>query len=275
MQKDKGNDNNLDTSIKAADLFGCNRHIPTTTSRTDHSDILNSPTSAASTSFQESIQQIFQDNNTSANSDDSGQCSSSAQPQIQTKIFHPSATFVFPKSKHRSCQIKWFKQWQWLTYDIKKDAVFCHVCCSLVGKKLMPFSESKSESAFTIAGFSCWDKGSDKFKTHEKSAFHLKSCEKLATKCTITAMLDKSLKSEQLINRRALFIIFSAVKYLGQQCFPFRGDEHNDGSFYNLVMEMTSCDADVLFFFHKRNNWLSDNIQNEIIAQFSQTVLQR
>ena len=60
---------------------------------------------------------------------------SSCFPVVPEDVFHPDSSFCFPKRvlgktnpKMRACQAEYFKTWPWLTNDIEKDVVFCHLC---------------------------------------------------------------------------------------------------------------------------------------------------
>ena len=50
----------------------------------------------------------------------------------QTTAFHPDSNYDFPVTVKggikRKCNFKYFVDGDWLTYDISKDWVFCHVC---------------------------------------------------------------------------------------------------------------------------------------------------
>ena len=56
-------------------------------------------------------------------------CRAAALPTMR---FIPTLLSFFPKNllgkKTRSCQAAYFKYWPWLTYDIHRDVVFCHLC---------------------------------------------------------------------------------------------------------------------------------------------------
>ena len=59
---------------------------------------------------------------------------SSCFPVLPEEPFHPDSSFVFPKRafgksnpKMRACQAQYFTTWPWLTYDVEKDVVFCHL----------------------------------------------------------------------------------------------------------------------------------------------------
>ena len=55
--------------------------------------------------------------------------------KLPEKAFHPDKSFDFPSRefgkknvKTRSCQASYFSSWPWLTYDLEKDVIFCHLC---------------------------------------------------------------------------------------------------------------------------------------------------
>ena len=54
------------------------------------------------------------------------------KPIIPNKRFKPDKSYSFPSTlfgeKSRSCQGKWFEEYQWLHFDISKDKVFCAIC---------------------------------------------------------------------------------------------------------------------------------------------------
>ena len=204
------------------------------------------------------------------------------EPKVEASVqyvdmqepFHPPADFKFKQDGERSCHANWFREWQWLHYDEDKDVVRCFTCISAVQKKLMPLQEKKSESAFTDYGFRNWKRGPEKFRIHERSEFHSKAAEKLlaSRRKGIDAVLSQRVQLEQKVHRDGLEVIFSAIFFLGQQGFPLRGHDHDDGAFFNLVHEMARCKPDVLKWLQKRDNFLSDTIQNEIIELVSHEV---
>lgn len=73
---------------------------------------------------------------------------------------------------------------------------------------------------------------------------------------------------EQHAAQKALLLLFSSVLFLGEQGFPLRGREHDGGALRKLVMRRAQedCNPDVSAFLQKRDNWMSDTIQNEIIS---------
>ena len=60
--------------------------------------------------------------------------------------------------------------------------------------------------------------------------------------------------------------------YLARQGFPLRGDEHDYGAFYQLVKERSGDVASVSEWMTRRDTWMSDTIQNEILAMLAHEV---
>lgn len=87
----------------------------------------------------------------------------------------------------------------------------------------------------------------------------------LTMKAPITASLSEPLMKEQKTAREALSFIFSSIKYLGQQGFPLQGHEMHDGPIYNLVLERAADFPEICTWLKRRNNWLSNTIENEIV----------
>ena len=56
-----------------------------------------------------------------------------------SKPFHPPRHFVFPKqiigNRARYCQRSWFDTYEFLHYDMSKDAIFCHTCIQAVQQR--------------------------------------------------------------------------------------------------------------------------------------------
>ena len=55
--------------------------------------------------------------------------------KLPEKAFHPDKSLDFPSRefgkkniKTRFCQASYFSFWPWLTYDLEKDVIFCHLC---------------------------------------------------------------------------------------------------------------------------------------------------
>ena len=64
---------------------------------------------------------------------------STNKPTSRSEPFHPPKGFTFPRttfgSRSRSCQYQWFENFDFLHYDIEKDAIFCATCVRAVQQK--------------------------------------------------------------------------------------------------------------------------------------------
>ena len=103
---------------------------------------------------------------------------------------------------------------------------------------------------------------------HDRSGCHNIAIQGLRAqkKPGVDGMLVTAAAEERVIARKALAMMFSSVRFLARQGFPIRGHDHRDGPFYNLMKERAEVDApEVLNWLKRRDNWMSDTIQNEMI----------
>ena len=193
--------------------------------------------------------------------------------------FRPPHNFKFPSKKcgtetqSRSCQAVWFTNWPWLHYVKEADHILCFYC--MQANKLDMFKTStKADSTFSVTGFSNWRKAVNKINSHERCAAHKEAIEHMAalSQKPITVLLSEAAQRDQDVARRVLYEIFKTVRFLGRQGLPFRGDEHKDGVFWQLLIDRCSDVPDLTAWLNRRNNWCSDNIQNEIIEMFAHSV---
>ena len=142
---------------------------------------------------------------------------------IPEERFHPNSSFNFPKKmfgkKQRSCHSTYFKTWPWLTYDIKKDVVFCHVCVKSLETKKM--AAKRADPAFVQKGFSYWKDATTSFKKHESSECHKEAVHVsviLPRACAdVGEMLSSQHAQQKEENSRCLLKIISNVKFLSRQ----------------------------------------------------------
>ena len=158
----------------------------------------------------------------------------------------------------RSFKSAWFERWKWLHYDKDTEKALCLTCWSVVAKKLVHElydRQTRSDHGIFIkGGFSNWRKATEKFKDHEKSSFHLEAVNKIAAlnSTPISALLSDAAAKEQNTARVALQETCKSVRYLGRQSLPAARR-----------------------WMLRRDNWLSDTIQNEIIELLAHAVQQR
>ena len=150
--------------------------------------------------------------------------------------------------------------------------MLCFSCALAYERKL--FNNDPKELAFVSRGFNKWNRASEKFTAHERSQLHFDACSKLRNreKKPINALLSSETEKSQGVARKALDTMFSSVRYLLRQGFPLRGDDHNDGAFYQLVKERCRDFPEVESWMKRKNNWMSDTIQNEILQQIGHSI---
>lgn len=191
--------------------------------------------------------------------------------QLQETPYHPPMTFSFPKTKNRSCKSEWFQKWMWLHYVVGSDAVVCYYCALAYKRTLINLPK---ECAFVTTGFRTWNKASNSFQAHESSQLHQDSCVKLQLQdqVPIHALLCSAARQAHQTAQKALDIIFSSIKFLARQGFPLQGDDNRDGAFYQLVRERSRHFPDVDAWVNRRDNWMSDTVQNEILQQYAHAI---
>ena len=87
----------------------------------------------------------------------------------------------------------------------------------------------------------------------------------------IAALSDCAMK-EQTIRQRYLTLLFRCVRFLAGKGLSFRGNECHEGVLYDLMLERSEEDPELMRLMRKRDNWLSDTVQNEIIEMYSHAI---
>ena len=173
----------------------------------------------------------------------------------------------------RSLQYSWFGRWRWLHYVTDKDCVLCFTCNQAVAKGLAHLN-TDNHTTFSKEGFSNWKKAREKFTQHELSDIHSNSVCALATlKSTpINAMLSDLAAREQNTARTVLELLFRTIKFLGREGIPLRGHTHRDGILWQLMLERTHSLPQAREWMMRRDNWMSDTTQNEILEMFAHAI---
>ena len=142
--------------------------------------------------------------------------------------------------------------------------------CKRASAARLLHSQVRGEDTFISTGFRNWKKGPEKLNRHARSDFHRHAMLKVAAMdgSGLPDQLVGINKKNQQAAQKALALMFLSVCYLGEQGFPLRGREHDSGAFTKLVLRRAQedCDQSVAAFLKTRNNWMSDTVQNEIIA---------
>ncbi|KAI6656188.1 hypothetical protein LOD99_1521 [Oopsacas minuta] len=203
-------------------------------------------------------------------------------PELSENPIHPCSSFSFRKrafgianQEMRSCQSDYFEIWPWLTYDIEKDVVFCHLCVKSLQKKKM--TAKKADPSFTQKGFSYWKDATIAFKStrHRIVTRKLLRCQLLYL--VLALMLRKCFHLRIVSkedNRECLLKIISNLKFLTRQGLPLRGDGDTDLNFTQLMKLHARDDPRLTEWLEKKTNlYISHDIQNELLKVMALSVL--
>lgn len=196
----------------------------------------------------------------------------STQTDTHVVHFKPSSTFHFPKqtdgsNRGRSVQHSWFQSFEWLHYDLEKDSLFCFTCIkclTMLDKSML----QEGELAFLKVGFRNWRNATTRLAQHEKSALHLRCVDLIIRRenaIPVHVQLQNSLSKTQKQASRCLLVIFSSLKYLALTGCAIRGLKQNGGNLIELLKERQMDVPELKPWLQRRNNYLSPDIQNEIL----------
>lgn len=200
-------------------------------------------------------------------------------PEILVKN-HPRSQFVFPKEKdgNRKCQHSWFAKFKWLHYDEERDCVLCFEC--IKASKFVKRDNSTfffgAEKTFLSTGFTNWKIALDRFAKHQNSGFHKKCLDlifKRENSVPINALLNESLLKSQKEARICLKAIIGSIRFLAKTGLALRGDGDEEGNLVDLLNERSEDVPELKKWLKKRDNYLSGDIQNEILQIMSEEIL--
>lgn len=175
----------------------------------------------------------------------------------------------------RSFQYGWFDKWKWLHYIRESDSVICFICAKATDKGLLRLTNDMNQSSLVKSGgYSNWKKARDKFAQHELSELHSDSVRALESlKLTpINAVISDIAARDQATGRAVLEVFFRSIKLLGREGLPLRGHAHRDGVLWQLMLERTHALPKEREWMLRRDNWMSDTIQNEILGMFAHAI---
>lgn len=157
---------------------------------------------------------------------------STAQDVLCTQFF-PTGSFKFPKCsfgakrQQRSFRSEWCKKYNWLHYDVGKDAA-CYSLCTWAEDDNKFLANKKRELAFVSTGFTYWKEATTAFEKHQASATHCEALESFVLlpsqiQGDIGEMCNLSHKEEKKINRRMFMHILQNIRFQVCQGLPLRG----------------------------------------------------
>ena len=191
-------------------------------------------------------------------------------------ISFPPRRFGKQSPVQRSFQSNWFGKWQWLHFDVARDAVRCFTCCKAVKDGRAKIT-GQAEGSFLVNGFTNWKDATTKFTKHENSDFHKVCARALSSTVDIGDMLNKQAVTEKQANREYLLKVLSSVCFLARQGLALRGDgDECDSNVHQLLL---LCGEDfpamAKFMERKQLKCSSHEVQNEFLSIMALQVLRK
>lgn len=168
----------------------------------------------------------------------------------QPKLIRYPVNNSIDKSKQRSFNPNWYKEYPMLEYSLIKDTVHCFVC------SLFPVGHGRSHSklSWISCGVNSWNymksrgkKKLGKLEQHFNCESHKAAlsdyCNFMKDSNHIDIILNKSRRNdlikfeqEKEFNKEIVLILFDVARTLCRQGLAFRGDgDEHDGNFYQFV----------------------------------------
>ena len=145
-------------------------------------------------------------------------------------------------------------------------------CLKAVGKRSHVYRQIYERQP--LYEFSKWRKATEKLNEHERSELHSVSIQKLAAlnDVPIDARLSSTYAKKQATARHCLELLFRTIQLLGSKGIAFRGNTAHKGILYDLMRERIYDLPEERKWIEGRSIWMSDTIQNEIIAKFAHAI---
>lgn len=164
--------------------------------------------------------------------------------------FRPNMGFRFPKcqfgrkGEQRSFRVEWCEEFDWLHYDVSKDAAFCYLCMRCEHEKKF-LQSTKRDLAFISRGFTFWKEGPKAFKKHQVSECHREAVDTLIvlprSTTDIAEQMSAQHKAEKAFNRQMLLVVLQSVRFLVRQGLPLRGDGDESGEQFYSASPIERC----------------------------------
>ena len=137
-----------------------------------------------------------------------------AESPFVLKQFRPMKSFSFlnrqfgSKGEERSFRVEWCDVFNWLHYDVDKDAAFCYLCLRY---------STKREPAFIHKGFTYWKEGAKSFKIQQGSDWDRKAVDALVVlpRCTkdVGELQSAEHQVEKAKNRKMLLLVEYTISH--------------------------------------------------------------
>lgn len=165
-------------------------------------------------------------------------------------LTNPEKDFKFPAKnvggKMLKFQSTWTEKWKWLIYSKYFDGAFCKYCVAFA-KDCVGKGQHQKIGVLVDSPFVKWKHAVEKFRDHEKSAYHKESitlannflAQQADSTLSVISQLDSNRKKQILENREAIKPIIKTVIFCGQNEIPLRGDD--ESSDLSKTLDAQSC----------------------------------
>ena len=199
-------------------------------------------------------------------------CDSLSKPNQPRNIFFHS------DQNNRKFRAQWYTDFPWLHWDQTlndgKGAVLCNICRQ--GHMVDFNNASCKDEAFSTKGFKNWKNAVKGFKGHETSDYHYSTRYKLSFATmnkSVLSQLDSKHEKECKAATQSLVNVFKSIKYLTRQGIALCGHNEENGNLLQLLKLHCDDNPNLKVWLTKKTNWLSHEIQNEIIQMMALTIL--
>ena len=126
-------------------------------------------------------------------------------------------------------------------------------------------------------GFCNWKKCPKRFADHEKSVQHTaaRAALKAISRPSLPSQLSKQADLDAVDHRRALHAMIETAMLLSRQGIAFQGNTPEEGNFMQILKMRSNDIPQLRDWMGRRNNWLSHDIQNELINEIALSVQRR
>ena len=133
----------------------------------------------------------------------------------------------------------------------------------------------KLEPAFVHDGFNNWKKALQRFDAHEGSDGHKEAVERLRSKRSTETVVHGVYNQHLVVlqqRRQYLLIVISTLRVLARQGIAIRGHSDSESNFMQFL-ELQAHNVKGFKGWLERSEYLSHDIQNEILSLMSQNIL--
>ena len=83
------------------------------------------------------------------------------------------------------------------------------------------------------------------------------------------------MQSDQVVAQKCLLKLISSLRFLARQGLAIRGHDEAQGNFLQLLQLRSEDCSELCDWMNKRDNWLSHDVQNEILQLMAHSVLRK